>query len=385
VITLVNDKARAPRVYIATSTGNIAAHNALRDHLHHRGVELTYDWTQLAHHNGAEGWWSIPFAERENRLRDVAQEEVQGVQDADLLVVLLPGRKGTHVELGVAIASGVPVLIVPDTINDVGIDKDTVPFYRYPGVRFSEYVDLVRVAEQVQHILRRTGESLAPAEVILTDRRSSEAAMADCTEPAPPTMGELMTALDNLVHVAHENSRAHGFWDPGEGSATFVERIALVISECAEVIEEVRENRPVTEIRVREDGKPLGIPTELADILIRVLDIAGGYGIEIGDAVAMKMRYNAGRPHKHGKALRRPSPRLVTWRRSSASARCSPPRQPTTARRSASTTARRPVTARSWGRRSPARTRRLASRATSASPSCSRATRSPSASTLCTE
>lgn len=285
-------------MYIATSTGNIAAHNALRDHLQHRGVGLTYDWTKLAHHNGAEGWWGIPFAERESRLRDVAQEEVQGVQDADLLVVLLPGRKGTHVELGVAIASGVPVLIVPNTISDVGIDKDTVPFYRYPGVRFSEYVDLVRVAEQVEHILRRTGESLAPTEVILTDRRPS-----DCTEPAPPTMGELMTALDNLVHVAHENSRTHGFWDPGEGSATFVERIALVISECAEVIEEVRENRPVTEIRVREDGKPLGIPTELADILIRVLDIAGGYGIEIGDAVAMKMRYNAGRPHKHGKAL----------------------------------------------------------------------------------
>jgi len=47
-------------------------------------------------------------------------------------------------------------------------------------------------------------------------------------------------------------------------------------------------------------AKPEGIPIELADVIIRVLDIAGHYGIDIQEALAVKAKYNKGRPHRHG-------------------------------------------------------------------------------------
>src|SRR5699024_6871765 len=41
---------------------------------------------------------------------------------------------------------------------------------------------------------------------------------------------------------------------------------------------------------------------ELADALIRILDICGGLGIDIDFHVKEKLWYNSTRPHKHGKS-----------------------------------------------------------------------------------
>lgn len=46
--------------------------------------------------------------------------------------------------------------------------------------------------------------------------------------------------------------------------------------------------------------KPEGIPSELADIIIRVLDIAAFHEIDIAGAIADKMLYNETRPYRHG-------------------------------------------------------------------------------------
>lgn len=48
------------------------------------------------------------------------------------------------------------------------------------------------------------------------------------------------------------------------------------------------------------DMKPEGVPTEMADIIIRVLDAACAYGIDIDKAIAEKVAYNRTRPYKHG-------------------------------------------------------------------------------------
>lgn len=40
---------------------------------------------------------------------------------------------------------------------------------------------------------------------------------------------------------------------------------------------------------------------ELADIMIRVMDLAAFKGIDLEAHIAAKMRYNSLRPHKHGK------------------------------------------------------------------------------------
>ena len=51
-------------------------------------------------------------------------------------------------------------------------------------------------------------------------------------------------------------------------------------------------------------GKPEGYPTELADIIIRTLDLAYMLGIDIDAAVQEKLAFNATRGHKHGKTRR---------------------------------------------------------------------------------
>ena len=40
---------------------------------------------------------------------------------------------------------------------------------------------------------------------------------------------------------------------------------------------------------------------EIADALIRIFDLAGGFGIDLDFHVSQKLRYNATREYKHGK------------------------------------------------------------------------------------
>lgn len=46
--------------------------------------------------------------------------------------------------------------------------------------------------------------------------------------------------------------------------------------------------------------KPLGLPIELADAMIRIMDLAEYLGIDLADAIMVKADYNRGRPAMHG-------------------------------------------------------------------------------------
>ncbi len=51
------------------------------------------------------------------------------------------------------------------------------------------------------------------------------------------------------------------------------------------------------------DGKPIGLPIEIADVVIRCLDLAGGLGIDLEEIIAEKVAFNRGRKHRHGGKL----------------------------------------------------------------------------------
>jgi len=96
------------KYYIATGLDNWAQHNMLRDQLAFHGHEITYDWTVHGSVKGSSG----------ARLREVADKELQGIRDADFVVVLLPGGRGTHAELGAANILAKPVFIFAPAPTD---------------------------------------------------------------------------------------------------------------------------------------------------------------------------------------------------------------------------------------------------------------------------
>ena len=105
-----------------------------------------------------------------------------------------------------------------------------------------------------------------------------------------------MTGFNEVAKEIHKNAVAHGWWDE---TRTFPEIVALIHSELSEALEEYRSNHGVTEV-YQEAGKPEGVPIELADAIIRILDYCGYAGIDIDAAVERKHEYNKTRPYRHG-------------------------------------------------------------------------------------
>lgn len=102
--------------------------------------------------------------------------------------------------------------------------------------------------------------------------------------------------IKELVKECYEVAKAHGWHDQ---ERSFGELIALCHSELSEALEDYRHNWQPTDTYL-EGSKPCGIPSELADVVIRIADMCGQYGIDLEDAIITKHNYNKGRPYKHG-------------------------------------------------------------------------------------
>lgn len=104
--------------------------------------------------------------------------------------------------------------------------------------------------------------------------------------------------LDTFAEVSagvYENAKAHGFHEQGSESENVPTKLMLVVSELAEAMEAHRKN-------LQSDKIPefTGIEEELADAVIRIMDLAVMENLRLGEAILAKETYNRTRSYLHG-------------------------------------------------------------------------------------
>lgn len=107
------------KYYIATSIKRAKEHNLIRDALNEFGHKITYDWTI----HGSVKNTSL------KRLKEVGEDMIDAIKYADFIVVLLPGGKGTHTELGAAISNNKLIFLHTLDPDLIQLGEKTCAFY----------------------------------------------------------------------------------------------------------------------------------------------------------------------------------------------------------------------------------------------------------------
>ena len=124
-----------------------------------------------------------------------------------------------------------------------------------------------------------------------------------------------MSKLNDLRDVIHLTARRKGFWD---NDRNLGEMLMLVVTELSEAMETHRKDGSIIPIsnEIKEAMAEMSdeefkehfvlvakdtFADEMADALIRIMDICGGLHIYIDWHVKNKIRYNTTRERLHGK------------------------------------------------------------------------------------
>ena len=112
----------------------------------------------------------------------------------------------------------------------------------------------------------------------------------------PGRMSPFVRGWLNTASDVHHTAKEKGFWEDGE-ERNNGEMLCLIHSEISEALEALRKNNPT------DNKLPTfsSVETELADAVIRIMDLAHARGWRVAQAIEAKMQYNSGRPYKHGK------------------------------------------------------------------------------------
>lgn len=127
-------------------------------------------------------------------------------------------------------------------------------------------------------------------------------------------MKQIVTGLTESAKMIYLDNAAKGFWDSERNVG---EMLMLVVSELGEAIEAHRKGKSAKlddykfiatagfdesdeTIAFKENIKDT-FEDEIADAIIRLLDMSGGLGIDINFHINAKLNYNRSRPRLHGK------------------------------------------------------------------------------------
>jgi len=122
-----------------------------------------------------------------------------------------------------------------------------------------------------------------------------------------------MKTIAQLQKEIHQNAITKGWY---EKEKSVPEHLALIHSEVSEALEADRKDKyvwgrdSIMLCNALPDNKKFSevfvdlikdtFADELADVVIRVMDLAEWKGIDLQSHIEAKMRYNSTREHKHG-------------------------------------------------------------------------------------
>jgi len=108
--------------------------------------------------------------------------------------------------------------------------------------------------------------------------------------------------FNKITEHLHEIAVEKGFWDPVVSNVSqeqidifMTKQLMMIVSEAVEVMEAIRKSKG-----------PEAIADEMADILIRTLDLYAGLiefeytNVPLDEAFEKKTAFNKSRPEKHG-------------------------------------------------------------------------------------
>jgi NTP pyrophosphatase (non-canonical NTP hydrolase) len=121
-----------------------------------------------------------------------------------------------------------------------------------------------------------------------------------------------MEGLNKFAQDIYKANKAKGFWDKERNVG---EMLMLIVSELGEAMEAHRKGRnceyqieqttwdinPTFAKDLFENYQKDTFEDEIADTMIRLLDMCGGLGIDIEAHIYNKLQYNKTRERLHGK------------------------------------------------------------------------------------
>lgn len=118
-------------------------------------------------------------------------------------------------------------------------------------------------------------------------------------------------SINELAKEIHENAKSKGFYDK---EVPLAESLLLIHAEVSEACEASRKgkfspeltenNIKISNIIFKEEFEKYfknTLEDEIADVIIRCLDLSAYRGIDIESHIKAKMRYNSTREKMHGK------------------------------------------------------------------------------------